>query len=84
MAVSSSNQFTVRWLDATAKQPESRSVRLVSVATPPLRSGTGCRVALSLRFDPRRTPWRVAFDGGMVSVPKRRGFVFRPAVGAAA
>lgn len=84
MAASSPNQFSVRWLGTTAKQPESRLVRLTSVATPPLRGGTGCRVALSMRFDPRRTPWNVVRNGGVVLVPKRRGFVFGPAVGVAA
>lgn len=84
MAAKSSNQFTVRGLGTTAKPLESRMVWLTSVATPPLRGGTGCRIALSMRFDPRRTPWSVVGDGGVVFVPKRRGFVFGPAVGVAA
>ena len=83
MAASSSNQFTGRWLGTTAKRAESRMVWLTSSATPPLHGGNGCRVALSMRFDPRRTPWSVARDGGVVLVPKRRGFVFGPTVGVA-
>ena len=84
MAASSPSQFTVRWLGSTQKQPESRSVRLTSVAAPPRRGGTGCRVALSMRFDPRRTPWNVVLVGGVVLVPKQSGFVFGPAVGVTA
>jgi hypothetical protein len=84
MTASSPSHFTVRWLGTAAKQPETHMVWLTSAATPLLHGGKGRRVALSMRFDPRRTPWSVACDDGVVLVPKRRGFLFGPAVGVTA
>ena len=76
MAASSPNRFTGRWLGTPAKQNEIPVLWLGASPSSQLRDGSGCCVALSIRFDPRRTPWSVACGGGVVSVPKRVGFEF--------
>jgi hypothetical protein len=84
MAASSPNRFAGWRLGTKAKKPENPILWPGASPSPPPHNGSGCCVALSMRFDPRRTPWSVACDGGVISVPKRRGFVFGPAVGVAA
>jgi len=80
MAASSANRFTGRWLGTPAKQYEIPVLWIGASPSSQLHDGSGCCVDLSIRFDPGRTPWSVACGGGVISVPKRVGFEFGPAV----
>ncbi len=84
MATRSPSRFVDRRLGMTAKQHEIAALWLRASPSPRSKASGGFGVALSMCFDPRRTPLVNGLDGLAVLVPKLIVFVVGPAGGVAA